>query len=129
MGSSTEAEYRIIGTITRELLWLQQLLMKLDIKLTNPPNIFSDSIGATYLCENPVFHLQMKHLYIDYHFVRHIIARGELKISYAPSSHQLADLLTKSLSRSHHEIFVSMIGVVDHSSILRGRIGISSVDP
>ena len=120
--SSTEAEYRTIGLMTSELLWLQQLLLELGIKLTKQPTIFSDNIGATYLCTNPIFHSRMKHLAIDYHFVRDIVAKGELKVSHVPSSYQLADLLTKSLSRPPHEFLITKIGVVDSSSILQGHI-------
>ena len=64
----------------------------------------------------------MKHLAIDYHFVRDIVAKGELKVSHVPSSYQLADLLTKSLSWPRHEFLITKIGVVDSSSILQGHI-------
>ena len=121
--SSTEAEYRAIGSTTTEILWLQQLLLELGIHIAQPPTIFSDNIGANYLCANPVFHTRMKHLAIDYHFVRDLVAKNELQVSHVPSSHQLADLLTKPLSRRQHEFLTSKIGVFDPSSILRGRIG------
>jgi hypothetical protein len=124
--SSTEAEYRTIGSTTTELLWLQQLLFELGIQLSQPPTIFTDNIGANYLCVNPVFHTRMKHLAIDYHFVRDLVAKKELQVSHVPSSHQLVDLLTKPLSRSRHEFLTSKIGVVEISSILRGRKGVIS---
>ncbi|PNX56481.1 putative copia-type protein [Trifolium pratense] len=121
--SSTEAEYRTIGSTTTELLWLQQLLLELGIQLPQPPTIFTDNIGANYLCTNPVFHTRMKHLAIDYHFVRDLVGKKELKVSHVPSSHQLADLLTKPLARNRHDFLTSKIGVVEPSSILRGRKG------
>jgi hypothetical protein len=121
--SSTEAEYHTIGLTTTEILWLQQLLQELGIHLPQPPTIFSDNISANYLCANPVFHTRMKHLAIDYHFVRDLVAKNELHVSHVPSSHQLDDLLTKPLSRTRHQFLTSKIGVVDPSSILRGRIG------
>lgn len=124
--SSTEAEYRTIDSTTTKLLWLQQLLFELGIQLSQPPAIFTDNIGANYLCVNPVFHTRMKHLAIDYHFVRDLVAKKELQVSHVPSSHQLADLLTKPLSRSRHEFLTSKIGVVEISSILRGRKGVIS---
>ncbi|PNX86761.1 putative copia-type protein, partial [Trifolium pratense] len=121
--SSTEAEYRTIGSTTTELLWLQQLLSELGIRISEPPTIFTYNIGANYLCVNPVFHTRMKHLAIDYHFVRDLVAKKELQVSHVPSSHQLADLLTKPLSRTRHQFLTSKIGVVEPSSILRGRKG------
>lgn len=108
--SSTEAEYRTIATTTAELLWLQQLLQELQVPIT-APTIYSDNIGATYLCANPVFHSRMKHLAIDYHFVRDLVADKQLNVSHVPTSHQLADLLTKPLSSSRHNFLKNKIGV------------------
>ena len=127
--SSTEAEYRTIGSTTTELLWLQQVLKELGINIQQPPSIFSDNIGATYLCANPVFHTRMKHLAIDYHFVRDLVAKNQLTVSHVPSSHQLADLLTKPLSSARHSFLTSKIGVVESSSILWGRIGVLRTNP
>lgn len=66
--SSTEAEYRTIASTTTELLWLQELFKELHV-ISSRPTIYSDNLGATYLCANPVFHSRMKHISIDYHFV------------------------------------------------------------
>ncbi|WVY94393.1 hypothetical protein V8G54_033481 [Vigna mungo] len=122
--SSTEAEYRTIGTTADELLWLQQLLMELHCPLPKQPTIYSDNIGATHLCVNPVFHSRMKHLAIAYHFIRELVAAKKLHVLHLPSSHQLADLLTKPLSPSRHNYLMNKIGVVCASTILRGRIGV-----
>ena len=64
----------------------------------------------------------MKRLAINYHFVRDIVAKGELKVSHVPSYHPLVDLLTKLFSRPRHEFLITKIGVVDSSSILQGHI-------
>lgn len=68
--SSTEAEYRAVAHTSAELRWICSLLTKLGVMLTSPPTVYCDNIGATYLCQNPVFHSRMKHIAIDYHFVR-----------------------------------------------------------
>ena len=80
--------------------------------------MFSDNIGATYLCANPVFHTCMKHLAIDYHFVRDLVASKELQVSHVPIGHKLAYLLTKPLSHSHHAFLLDKIDVRSPSSIL-----------
>lgn len=124
--SSTEAEYRTIASTAMELLWLQQLLKELHCPLNEKPLIHSDNLGATYLCANPVFHSRMKHIAIDYHFVRDLVTNKELQVRHIPSSHQLADLLTKPLASPRHHLLKSKIGVVASSTILRGRVGIIS---
>ena len=57
-----EVEYRTIATTTTELLWLHKLLKELSHSIINTPQLFSDNIGATYLCVNPVFYIRIKHL-------------------------------------------------------------------
>ena len=42
---------------------------------------FCDNLSATYLCVNPLFHSHMKHVALDYHFVRENVSVGSLKIS------------------------------------------------
>lgn len=93
--SSTEAEYRAVAASAAELAWV--LLGELGISITKPPVIYCDNIGATYLCANPVFHSRMKHIAIDYHFVRDKVSSGLLQVSHV--STKVADALTKSLSR------------------------------
>src|SRR5262249_19820714 len=68
--SSTEAEYRSLASIATEISWLINLLSELGLSLFKPPRLLYDNIGATYLCANPVFHSRMKHIALDYHFVR-----------------------------------------------------------
>lgn len=66
------------------------------ISLTKPTVIYCDNIGATYLGANPVFHSRMKHIAIDYHFVRDKVSKGLLQVSHVSTKDQLADALTKS---------------------------------
>nr|KYP72066.1 Copia protein [Cajanus cajan] len=122
--SSTEAEYRTIGSTADELLWFRELFRELRLPFALPPTVYSDNIGATYLCANPVFHSRMKHLAIHYHFVRDLVTNKEIQVHHIPSSHQLADLLTKSLSPTWHSTLMTKIGVLSSTTILRGRIGV-----
>lgn len=120
--SSTEAEYKAIANTTAEILWIQNLLHEMGINLTLPPTLFCDNTGATYLCANPVFHSRMKHISLDYHFVRECVANGSLKVLHVSTRDQLADVLTKALPRQQFTHLRSKIGVSDGASILRGRV-------
>ena len=111
--SSTEAEYRAIASAAAEIEWIKSLLQELGIMLSSAPVIYSDNLGATYLCANPVFHSRMKHLAIDYHFVRDLVQNKQLRVVHVSSSDQLADALTKSLPRPRLLQLCSKIGVSD----------------
>ena len=119
--STTEAEYRAVATAAAELNWVTNLLKELNVNSTVIPTIYCDNIGATYLCANPVFHSRMKHIAIDFHFVRDQVARHQLRVSHVHTADQLADSLTKPLARKLFSSHRSKIGILDGSSILRGH--------
>ena len=96
--SSTEAEYKSLTNASSELIWIRSLLHELRIVLP-PPTLWCDNIGATYLSANPIFHARMKHIEIDFHFVREQVASRQLRISIISSKDQVADLLTKPLPK------------------------------
>lgn len=109
--SSTEAEYRSVANTASEVRWLCSLLTELGITLRAVPTIYCDNVGATYLCANPVFHSRMKHLALDYHFIRNQVQAGILRVSHVSTRDQLADTLTKPLARQQFQHATSMIGV------------------
>ncbi|CAH9132140.1 unnamed protein product [Cuscuta epithymum] len=118
--SSTEAEYRAVAHASAELLWVRHLLSELRIPIPATPTLFCDNLGATYVCANPVFHSRMKHLALDYFFVRDLIEQGKLNVQHISTKLQIADVLTKPLGRSPFFFFRSKLGVSDGTSILRG---------
>ncbi|CAA7035751.1 unnamed protein product [Microthlaspi erraticum] len=120
--SSTEAEYRSVANASAELRWICSLLSELGVQIPAPPVIYCDNVGATYLCANPVFHSRMKHLALDYHFIRNQVASGILRVVHVSSKDQLADALTKPLTCAPFTDLTSKIGVSCTLSILRGRI-------
>ena len=91
---------------------MKSLLLELLVLVWSPPTLFSDNCGATYFFVNPVFHYRMKHLAIDYRFVRDLVQSFELHVAHVSIGDQLADALTKSLSRPHLISLCNKIGVV-----------------
>ena len=65
-----ETEYRYVVAIAAKLKWVCYLLTDLGIDLSRAPIIYCDNTIATQLCSNPVFHSRMKHVAMDFHFIR-----------------------------------------------------------
>jgi len=80
-----------------ELIWLESLLVELGVQLAQPPILWCDNLGATYLSANPVFHARAKHIEIDFHFVRERVVKKQLQVRLIPSKDQVADGFTKAL--------------------------------
>jgi hypothetical protein len=67
--SSIEVEYQSLTMATAELVWLQSLLQELCLVIQSPV-LWCDNLGATFLATNLAFHARMKHIKLEYHFVR-----------------------------------------------------------
>jgi hypothetical protein len=119
--SSTEAEYRSAANTSAEIMWLSNLLGELGVP-SQIPTLVCDNIGTTYLCSNPVFHSRMKHIALDYHFVRQQVQNGKLIVSHISTKDQLADILTKPLHRTRFSLLRDKIGVIDGDPNLRRHI-------
>ena len=109
--SSAEAEYRAMGAITKELLWIKGLLKEIGIDHPEPMTLHCDSQPAIHISSNPVFHERTKNIEIECHFIRDEIVKGVLKPSYVPTKEQLADIFTKALGRKEFEVFLSKLGI------------------
>jgi hypothetical protein len=103
--SSIEAEYKALANATAELMWVQILLK--ELRVPSPPlaRIWCDNIGATYLTTNLVFHGRMKHVEVDFHFVRERVAIKLLDVRLISIQDQVADGFTKPLTAKKLESF------------------------
>ena len=118
--SSTEAEYKAVANASSELMWITSLLRELNIFLPTP-TLWCDNIGATYLSANPVFHARMKHIEIDFHFVREQVAAQRLRVCVISSQDQTADLLTKALPKQRFQLLRFKLNVLP-TFHLRGSV-------
>ncbi|KAL6287645.1 hypothetical protein ACE6H2_012035 [Prunus campanulata] len=61
------------------------------------PLLLCDNLSALALSSNPIYHSQIKHMDIDFHFVRERVQCKDLVTQYIPTEDQTADVLTKGL--------------------------------
>uniref|UniRef100_A0A2N9FCY2 Integrase catalytic domain-containing protein n=1 Tax=Fagus sylvatica TaxID=28930 RepID=A0A2N9FCY2_FAGSY len=107
--SSTEAEYRAMSAVCSEIVWLRRLLADFGMTPSIPTPLFCDNESAVKIASNPVFHERTKHIEIDCHFVREKFEQGLITLPHVSTKDQIADILTKSLSKTNHVRFVSKL--------------------
>jgi hypothetical protein len=109
--SSAEAEYRAVANGVAEAAWLRQLLVELHSPLSRSTLVYCDNVSAVYLSTNPVQHQRTKHVEIDLHFVRDLVAVGDVRVLHVPTTSQFADIFTKGLPSSTFAEFRSSLNI------------------
>ena len=73
--------------------------------------IYGDNQGAIALSKDLRSHGRTKHIDIANHFYREKVADKSVAFEYTPTDKQVADGLTKPLSRDKFEVFREAIGL------------------
>ena len=95
------------------MLWLRSLLNELEFPPEEPMQMYCDNMEATFIGSNATFHMTMKHVVIDCHFIRQYILNGTICTPHVASAHQLADIFTKALPSLAFETVGSKLGMFD----------------
>lgn len=70
-----------------------------------------DNQGAIQLAYNLVYHSKTKHLDLDAHYIRGLIADGILSLEYCPTEQQAPDIFAKSLTEVKYVHLHSLLGM------------------
>jgi transposase InsO family protein len=109
--STMESEYMAISDASREAIARLQFYSDLDISTSSPPLLLSDSQSALVLTGDAANYQRAKHIDIRYHFIRDVIAKGQVIVDYIPTADQPADALTKALGPQLHQRCVDGMGL------------------
>jgi len=88
--STTEAEYMAISNACKEAIWLRGLYSEL-CGVTSCTTINC----AICLTKDQMFHERTKHIDVRYHFIRGVIAEGDIKVCKINTCDNPANMLTK----------------------------------
>ena len=129
--SSCESEYMSAAHATRQAIWLRYLFSDLgygDLSPTAfgklcakdyekkslgdvvpgeaPLMVLIDNKGALAVTENSVNHKRSKHIHIAYHISKQHVAKRHIRFNYISTHENLADLMTKAVTKSVHDHLV-----------------------
>lgn len=110
--STCEAEFIAASTACKDALWCQQLLTEINVN-PRPFNLYVDNQGAIKIITNQQVHAKRKHIDVRYRFIRELVSDNKLVVNYVPSGQQLADILTKPLSREKFNQLREQLNIVN----------------
>lgn len=97
--SSTEAEINAIVKAARQAKWLREFLAELGFPQNEPTVIFTDNKSAKDLAEIYNLGNNSEHMVQQINYLHQEIMNGNIELKYIDTDNQVADVLTKALSR------------------------------
>jgi hypothetical protein len=110
--SSTEAEYISLGEVIKDVLYMRGIaahVERVEVGMLGMSGVLVDNQGAVHMGYNNSTTRRSRHMDVRYHFVREYVARGAIELEYVQSALNLADVMTKSLSREDHRRLTAMM--------------------
>ena len=110
--STAEAEFIAATATCTQVMWMRRQVEDLGVQCQSPIIIKVDNSSAINISKNPVQHSRTKHIDIRYHFLKDQVAQNEVKLEFAPTADQIADIFTKPLVRDVFERLRTLLGVI-----------------
>jgi hypothetical protein len=98
--SSTEAEYFAACVMTREVIFMRDLVCDFDVAISGPTVIRTDNKGVVDLSFDPVAFKKTKHILRAAEFVRDQVLRLVVSFVWIAGVNNVADLFTKPVALS-----------------------------
>ena len=112
-GSTCEAEYIAASEAANEGVWMKEFISDLGVipSASGPMKIFCDNTGAIALAKESIFHKRTKHIKRRFNSIRDQVKEGDIEICKIHRDLNVADPLTKPLSRAKHDQHQDSMGV------------------
>ncbi|KAK2993018.1 hypothetical protein RJ640_001581 [Escallonia rubra] len=106
--STMESEYVACLAAVQEAVWLRSFLQSLGVTAhaDEAVTVHCDNTAALDFVKDPKYHGKAKHIGLRYHFIRTLVAQGEVSMKHIPTGRMVADPLTKPIAR---DVFLSHI--------------------
>ncbi|KAI5354098.1 hypothetical protein L3X38_006993 [Prunus dulcis] len=109
--STAEAEYVSAAEATSQAKWLRFVLEDFGEEQVEGTPILCDNTSAIAMAKNPVFHQKTRHISRKFHFIREAMQAKEIELIYCKTEDQIADILTKALSKDRFVYLRDLLGV------------------
>ena len=97
--STAESEYVALSGCTQEVMWTRRVLSFLGFPVEEPTVIYEDNEAAEALACNEIMTKRSRFIDARFHYVREMVAEGEISVQRCATTDMVADLFTKGLPR------------------------------
>ena len=117
--SSTESELVGISDALSQILWTREFMLSQGVKI-GTAILYQDNMSTIFLANRGRSTSdRTRHIKIRYFFVAHYVEANEIRIEYMPTTHMVADILTKAL---HGTLFQKFATALTGHGILKREV-------
>ena len=110
--STTEAEYIALGHVARKSVWIQRFFNELSIaEPIGACILHGDNETSIILTKNAESQLRTKHINMQYHYIRELVADKKVVIRWICSASILANGFTKALGIDNFRCHRNLLGM------------------
>ena len=114
--SSAEAEFFGAMLAARDVIFIRELMIDLDIPPSGPSLIKSDSKSAVDMTFDPIAFKKTKHILRSAMFLRDLVSREVITFTHVIGARMMADILTKATSRPAFLELLRLLSRIDKST-------------
>jgi hypothetical protein len=109
--STTEVEYIEAIYVSKEAVWLQILYSRIWL-VQQAIRLDCDIQSAIFLTKNPTYHSNLKHIDVQYHFVKDMAEDKKVLLEKIENLKNVADSLTKLVSSEKFSWCREIMGII-----------------
>ena len=95
------------------MVWLQSFLKDLSVSSPSTMSMHCDNQAVLFISRNSTFHEHKKYIEIDCHYIWDKVMSGVISTPHVVSSHQHADVFTKSLAGISYDAMCTKLIMFD----------------
>ena len=125
--STCEAEYIAISTAGSMSQSIKQIFEELNIP-TEIVLILNDNQSAITIANSEFSSSKLRHVKVHFHYVKELIKQNQIKVSYVPTTDNIADIMTKALSKDKFQKIRGLMGFTTEDNTYQLEEGVSETD-
>ena len=81
-------------------------------EIVDPVAIYCDNTSSINISKNPVMYTKIKHIVINYHYLKELVQDKEVKLEYVHTKEKISNIFTKFLPKDAYEYLRGKLGVI-----------------
>jgi hypothetical protein len=107
--SSAEAEFYACGEAVKEIPFVAQILLFLELYIETPVQVWIDNVGAIFMSENQTSSQRTRHMDCRWWFVSGLLDQGLIKIDFVKTKDNVSDIGTKNVNKETYDSFIDRL--------------------